>query len=305
MKILLASLAWVATAAAAQEIYQTPPNMADWTVISDPTQCVLEQPIDGYGIAKFIQEAGRAPVFQIDAFRPVHRNQQAELVARPGHWRPGQSGRFLRALETRAVRPNLVAQGEVVQDSINTLLDGWQVVLIQSALEVRLQPSRFTAAYRQWVNCLGGLLPMNFADISRNTLYYEKGQIRLLEKDREVLSRIAAYVRADDAVTGVYIDGHTDDGGGFLENEDISRLRSEQVGRFFESEGVDPRKLIIRYHGEYYPVASNLSPEGRAQNRRVTLRLERNGLTADERDESGLFDRRVNNAPPRLPTSIE
>lgn len=306
MKTLLTAVSVLFSATAlAQVIYSNPPYLAEWQVQSSPIRCELAQPIDGYGRAVFSQDAGRTATFELDAFRPIHPNGVGQLVARPGSWRPGDSGRDLLEVKTRSARPSLQIRGDKVQTTVNTLLDGWQVVLTEGQNEVRLQPARFTPAYRDWVACLGELLPRNFADVERNVLYFEKGQSRLTEEDRGILQTIADYVQLDSAITGVFIDGHTDDGGGFLENEDVSRLRAEQVARYLESEGVDPGAVLVRFHGEYYPVASNTTPEGRAANRRVTLRLERNGVPPRQRETVVAYDRQVENSPPRLPPGLD
>lgn len=306
-RLLLSTLAYtcVVGAASAQVIYSNPPYLAQWQVNASPVRCELVQPIDGYGRAVFSQDAGRSAKFQLDAFRPIHQNGFGKLVARPGSWRPGDSGRELVKVKTKSSRPALDVRGDLVQTTVNTLLDGWQVVLAEGDNEVRLQPARFPPAYRDWVACLGQLLPRNFDDVERNVLYYEKGQSRLTEEDRGILQSISDYVQLDSAISGVFIDGHTDDGGGFLENEDVSRLRAEQVARFLESEGVDPSKILVRFHGEYYPVASNTSPEGRAANRRVTVRLERGGIPPRQRETVVAYDRQIENAPPRLPPGLD
>ncbi|QGG79800.1 OmpA family protein [Litorivicinus lipolyticus] len=304
-RLLLAGLIGLSAAANAQVIYSNPPYLSEWTVQSSPVQCVLSQPIDGYGAAIFTQDAGRRARFQLDAFRPVHRSGEAAMVARPGSWRPGESGNYLQQITTRQQRPAIDTQGEVVQSAVNTLLEGWQLVVVDGDLEVRLQPARFPPAYRDWVDCLGALLPVNFADVERNLLYFEKGQNRLTAEHRALLREVADYMRQDKAVTGVFIDGHTDDEGGYLENEDASRLRAEQVGRFMESEGIDPQKVVIRFHGEYYPVATNITVAGRAANRRVSVRMERNGIAPNQRADVVAYDRRVDNAPPRLPPTVD
>lgn len=107
----------------AQLIYETLPHEARWDVVASPVECSISQPIDGYGTAKLVQQAGRNARFQLDAFRSIHQSGQASLVARPGAWRPGQSGRFIKTIQTTVERPAIDAQGSVVQDAINTLLE--------------------------------------------------------------------------------------------------------------------------------------------------------------------------------------
>ena len=97
---------------------------------------------------------------------------------------------------------------------------------------------------------------------------------------RERLDLIALYVSADDSIQSIYVDGHSDNLGRRLLNRDLSKRRAEVVTRYLVQLGVPEDKIVTRYHGERYPVVPNTSAENRARNRRVTVRLEREGGTA-------------------------
>ena len=43
--------------------------------------------------------------------------------------------------------------------------------------------------------------------------------------------------------------------------------------KYLVSGGVDRASIVLRWHGERYPVASNRTVAGRAKNRRVTVRV--------------------------------
>jgi outer membrane protein OmpA-like peptidoglycan-associated protein len=86
------------------------------------------------------------------------------------------------------------------------------------------------------------------------------------------------YVKADPSVTSFYIDGHTDSMGRRLANLELSKKRAEVVTQFLVANGVDEAMITTRYHGERYPVADNSNAKNRADNRRVTIRLEREGF---------------------------
>ena len=60
---------------------------------------------------------------------------------------------------------------------------------------------------------------------------------------------------------------------GVTSNQVLSQKRAEDVTRFLASQGFRPDLLAAQGYGEGHPVASNGTPQGRAQNRRVELSL--------------------------------
>jgi outer membrane protein OmpA-like peptidoglycan-associated protein len=67
--------------------------------------------------------------------------------------------------------------------------------------------------------------------------------------------------------------GHTDSTGSDQYNQLLSERRAEAVAGALRREGVDDRRIVARGYGEQYPIASNATPVGREQNRRVELTL--------------------------------
>jgi len=67
--------------------------------------------------------------------------------------------------------------------------------------------------------------------------------------------------------------GHTDSTGSDQYNLDLSRRRAEAVTNHLASRGVSRARVETIGYGEQYPVADNSTPEGRAQNRRVEIRI--------------------------------
>src|SRR5690606_9028984 len=72
----------------------------------------------------------------------------------------------------------------------------------------------------------------------------------------------------------VLIEGHTDNVGSAMFNENLSRQRAESVRQFLTSRGVDSRRLSVSGYGFERPVASNDNAMGRQQNRRVEVVIE-------------------------------
>jgi chemotaxis protein MotB len=74
----------------------------------------------------------------------------------------------------------------------------------------------------------------------------------------------------------IRIEGHTDNvpihNGRFDSNWELSTARATEITKLFIMRyGMAPERLSASGYGEYYPVASNDTPQGRAANRRVDL----------------------------------
>jgi chemotaxis protein MotB len=74
----------------------------------------------------------------------------------------------------------------------------------------------------------------------------------------------------------VRVEGHTDNvpvtTERYASNWELSSARATAVLRYLVDDGdVDPSTVFAAGYGEFRPVASNLTPEGRALNRRADL----------------------------------
>ena len=69
----------------------------------------------------------------------------------------------------------------------------------------------------------------------------------------------------------VQVLGHTDNTGSAAYNMDLSQRRAGAVSSLLISYGVSSDRIVTIGRGEDQPIASNLTPEGRAQNRRVEI----------------------------------
>jgi outer membrane protein OmpA-like peptidoglycan-associated protein len=65
--------------------------------------------------------------------------------------------------------------------------------------------------------------------------------------------------------------GHTDNTGAAAYNQDLSQRRAVSVAGILRDSGVPGARIAAFGRGEDQPIASNLTPEGRAQNRRVEI----------------------------------
>ena len=74
--------------------------------------------------------------------------------------------------------------------------------------------------------------------------------------------------------TAISIEGHTDSDGSTSSNQSLSVSRANSVAAILSANGVANNRLLISGAGESRPIASNATASGKAQNRRVELRIE-------------------------------
>lgn len=84
----------------------------------------------------------------------------------------------------------------------------------------------------------------------------------------EVAQTLGAYPQ-----TYVDVLGHTDSTGTDAYNQRLSEQRAKAVADYLSYRGVNPARIATRGYGETMPIASNDTEAGRAQNRRVEIKI--------------------------------
>jgi outer membrane protein OmpA-like peptidoglycan-associated protein len=112
---------------------------------------------------------------------------------------------------------------------------------------------------------------------------FRSGSFELLPAARERLAKVSGIVLAYPSLH-VAIEGHTDSVGSDQYNQDLSEHRAQSVRDYFVQQGIQSSAIEARGFGKTDPIASNDTPEGRQQNRRVELVLSGDaiGNTIDE-----------------------
>lgn len=101
---------------------------------------------------------------------------------------------------------------------------------------------------------------------------FRSGSFELLPGARERLAKVSGIVLAYPSLH-VAIEGHTDSVGGDEYNQELSEHRAQSVRDYFVQQGIPSNAIEARGFGKSEPIASNDTPEGRQQNRRVELVL--------------------------------
>ena len=108
-----------------------------------------------------------------------------------------------------------------------------------------------------------------------NPVLFGEGSARLSPDAGAVLVPLARLF--SECSNPILVEGHTDDvrivGGRFRSNWELSAARSFAVVEFLLAQGLAPERFQARGYGQYKPVASNLTAEGRGRNRRIEISL--------------------------------
>ncbi|HXV27511.1 MAG TPA: OmpA family protein [bacterium] len=105
---------------------------------------------------------------------------------------------------------------------------------------------------------------------------FDSGKAELIDSSRIGLDKMAGILQTDAAGHMVYIEGHTDNVpirfSNWRSNWELSTARATEVVHYFvDTQGLEPRRFAAVGYGEFNPVASNATPQGRLLNRRVEI----------------------------------
>jgi outer membrane protein OmpA-like peptidoglycan-associated protein len=260
------------------------PLLIQWQFEQSIFECRMFHSLDNYGLIEFYHRAGEDLVFVLKPTRQLMKPGQAAVHIEPPAWRPSNYSEALGFVEiprfedeqypiTSATQANRMMIG---------LRQGLQPTITRRAyfddrtpIRVKVNPAQFSVYYPTYLECTSKLLPVNYDQIKRSKILFKSGQERMDPKDAEWMTKVALYINNDPKVTAIYIDGHSDNVGRRYHNRRLSETRAFGVHEFLINQGVNSDLITVRYHGDRYPVASNRTKAGRAQNRRVTVRVER------------------------------
>ncbi|WP_022965567.1 flagellar protein MotY [Denitrificimonas caeni] len=281
MRLLVFSiLAAISVAPALALTFQTPLEHVEWKVAGDRFECRLMQPVKGFGQGEFVRRAGESPVFKLQAQEQWLSRGSALLVAAAAPWRVGQGdislGTVVISDSANGLQTSQLQAGRL----LTGLLEGRGPLIRHrtqqgDALEVRIMPAHFSDAYQRYLDCTADLFPYNFEQIKQTRIAFPDENLSLSSSAQGRLQLIVDYIKEDPTVNHIELDGHSDSFGNRLSNREISRRRALTVKQYFIDQGIPEEQIVVRFHGERYPLKPNNSPANRALNRRVNVVLSR------------------------------
>ena len=111
----------------------------------------------------------------------------------------------------------------------------------------------------------------------KGALLFDSGSTLLKEEAKPVIDQVGAILESY-ATGTIEIEGHTDNvpmsGTKYSNNDELSDGRALSVFNYLVSTtSLDPANIKHSGRGEYVPIADNATPEGRAKNRRVEIKI--------------------------------
>lgn len=259
-------------------------HQAQWRLALSVFECRMWQPIPAFGDAIFSNRAGEDQKFHLAPVSRMMNKGKASLVSKAPVWDEGRASENIGYVAVKKQQTPVRLGKYKTYRLLNELYDGMSPIFTRQSwfqndesIKVFMSSIHFRKAYREYQHCLTGLLPINYDQIIRSRILFKTAKFELTENSKQRLEHIVQYVKADPLEINFYIDGYTDSRGRRLANLKLSKRRADAVTQYLIARGVKEELIVTREHGEALPVANNKTAKNRARNRRVTIRLEREG----------------------------
>ena len=112
-----------------------------------------------------------------------------------------------------------------------------------------------------------------------DSILFDPGKAEVKKGGREILGKVIPILK-DVSDKSIRIEGHTDNvqisralAQRYPTNWELSAARAINVARFLQDQGIEPGNLSAVAYGEWKPVATNDTAEGKAKNRRIEIIL--------------------------------
>ena len=168
----------------------------------------------------------------------------------------------------------------------NTQLRQERAVLVQELKSSQDESLRLLSEYRQKMNneIATGQVVVTEHDGAvsvkvGSAILFDSGKADISPEGQKMLSNIVALLK-ESGDRAIKVEGHTDNvpihgrlARKYPTNWELSAARAINVTRLLQKQGIDPKRLDAMACGEFKPVASNATTEGKAKNRRIEITL--------------------------------
>lgn len=262
-------------------IYRAEMHEANWMIEASVFECTLSQTIPMFGEANFYHRAGEPLRFQILASSDLMENSSVVVSSIPPAWNFQRAEKNLGQVQLYEDPMAITLDAPFAKKLMNEMLTGMVPTFSgvanfddQLSLHVEVSPVRFSSVYAEYQQCTGDLLPVNFDQVQRSTIFWSSNQRALDEEDRKLLDNIVLYSNADPSIVGFEVDSFTDSAGERRDNLLISEERAFAVTNYLVGKGINSESIATRAHGEreeYLIVNPEQSAADRDRNRRVNV----------------------------------
>lgn len=240
--------------------------------------CSLKYDVQGVGTVSVMAQAGNIETLSLAPDPFTGRDRQVTVSLDSAPWQPAADNQIVAHSQFYEGDPLLITISTLTL--VNAFQQGKQLTIQVTAdahrdATIQITALNIQSAAKQFYHCMDDLLVLNFEQARQNSFYYPPDALQLDTEQQKLLTDIAEYVAVDGSVQQIIIDAHTDSFGYELVNRDLSKRRGQWITDFLQQLGLPADKILMRFHGERYPVADNRTKAGRDKNRRVEIRLVR------------------------------
>jgi OOP family OmpA-OmpF porin len=105
--------------------------------------------------------------------------------------------------------------------------------------------------------------------LTPSPITFKAGTDTLTDESLPALEHVRAYLDAKSYISTLRIESHSSEPG--AASQTLSERRALAIARWLVEKGVDCKRLIAVGFGDTKPVADNATPEGKAQNQRISF----------------------------------
>ena len=283
MRLIVLSVIGLLAAPAAGVQYNTD-WVENWRHVRSGDFCRLEIDLQEYGEAGFVASSTSAMGFELQARRDLQQGDLTVIRHAPA-WHPTPSADRKLGQLRHIPTGGSVGDNPIAEKMLLALREGFELKLVSGVrvsppgrLQHHIRAINFFPALDSFLACAHTKTQVAWQHISRTRVAFEVDKHQISEEGLERLDAVIAYVAKDPSIGRLFVDGHTDASGHERANYSLSKRRAEAVAEYLKqslASSMSPPDIVTRYHGASYPVASNDTAAGKAQNRRTTVRLER------------------------------
>ena len=287
----------------------------DWHYRNRAGQCELHAHIRHAGEVRFTASARQRLAFEYQAHRDLFAGQSVSTRSQPGAqtasaaspaievvrvtppWHPEPEPRQHALGDALHVSGGgAIARLDLAQKMLWALRSGYYLELRNPAwfdgsarVQVLVPAQAIQPALEKFLRCAQSAVSVAWNDVSRTRVTYPVDRHALDARFETRLLDVLRYALLDPDVRKIYVDGHADASGERGHNVMLSKRRAEVVADFLRRSlaelAADDQtrgrehlpEVVVRFHGSRYPAAKNTTAQGKARNRRTTVRLERMG----------------------------
>ncbi|HEB55966.1 MAG TPA: OmpA family protein [Gammaproteobacteria bacterium] len=267
-------------ARAGYQFFKAPVAKSTWVVESTPLICRLRHAIPLYGEVEFVRRVKAELEFSVHVKQAANRPEFARLLSRAPEWMHIAIARDFGSIPVVEGKEPFYLHNGWARRMAAELAEGMDLQLVyrdwsdgSDEITVTVLPVNFLEAWSKFQTCEKQLLNFNFADVRKTVIQYGVGKTRLDRGTQHRLDQMIRYMKIDNSVRGIRIDGYTDSKGLQRVNIVVARRRANTVRDYFIKHGISRNRIRVHAHSELDGKFSNRTPEGRRKNRRVEVTL--------------------------------